>query len=201
MMEAGIPGENPCKPMLVVLWLPASLSRLIYLPFMEQWLDKPLLSNRNMTNIHLSFAGMGTEPKTEKSPNKTCSKVHNLSAGQWPKAYLQSRQCWWGHEISLYMSLNGPVEAWIWTPKTYPRRLDAVTADKGASTEYWMEALNTYMNEIFRFLINVLIHQDTSLLLPTQETRRHGRNNKMKYLVSGSWVMSHWDIWIEWSHL
>ena len=35
---------------------------------------------------------------------------------------------------------------------SYPRRLEAVIAAKGASTKYWVKGLNTYVNGILRFL-------------------------------------------------
>ena len=34
---------------------------------------------------------------------------------------------------------------------SYPRRLKAVIATKGASTNYWVKGLNTYVNVIFKF--------------------------------------------------
>jgi hypothetical protein len=33
---------------------------------------------------------------------------------------------------------------------SYPRRLEAVIAAKGASTKYWIKGLNTYVNVIFQ---------------------------------------------------
>ena len=36
---------------------------------------------------------------------------------------------------------------------SYPRRLKAVIATKGASTKYWVKGLNTYVNVIFQLCI------------------------------------------------
>ena len=36
---------------------------------------------------------------------------------------------------------------------SYPRRLEALIAAKGASTKYWLKSLNTYVNFLFHFNI------------------------------------------------
>ena len=41
---------------------------------------------------------------------------------------------------------------------SYPRRLEAVMAAKGASTKYWVKGLNTYVNVIFTVLNLLLCH-------------------------------------------
>lgn len=35
--------------------------------------------------------------------------------------------------------------------KIYPGKHKAVISDKGASTKYWINSLNTYVNEGFKF--------------------------------------------------
>jgi hypothetical protein len=37
--------------------------------------------------------------------------------------------------------------------ETYPESLTAVIAANGASTKYWLSSVNTYVNEIFPYVI------------------------------------------------
>jgi hypothetical protein len=49
--------------------------------------------------------------------------------------------------------------------ESYPRRLEAVIAAKGASTKYWVKGLNTCVNVISDIILNTLANMSKNLFL------------------------------------